>query len=328
MADGHTGGLTRRAVLRGGGALGLAILVPLGRGRPAAASIAVGVDEGSPGFLTDHELTTLRALIDRFIPGMPEDTVPGAVAAGCTEAIDALLAAFTVDPPRIYAGGPFSDRGGAETNDFAAFLPLDGYEATAWRLRIEGSRGRPDLEFNGPITGYQDIYRDGLASLDAAAPGGDFAALPAPARELLLRSTEDESILELIDVAFPHTLEFMYGAPEYGGNHDLLGWRITDYDGDVQPRGWTRSEVEQPDEPGVAELLRELPLPSSELAPLVALATTEQAHGMATRSGGRLRDLQREAATIRAGHDLGRSERASLRSPIEGRRTDGSSRGG
>ena len=31
-----------------------------------------------------------------------------------------------------------------------------------------------------------------------------------------------------------------YGAPEYGGNRDVAGWRAIRYAGDVQPRGWTR----------------------------------------------------------------------------------------
>jgi hypothetical protein len=307
----HGAGMSRRAVLRGGGVLGLALLVPFGRSTPAGAAVAVAVDDG-PRFLTDHELDTLRALVDRFVPGEPEDTAPGAVAAGCAEAIDALLGAFLVDPPRIYAGGPFSDRGGSAVNHFAEFLPLDGYETTAWRLRIEGSRGRPELEFNGPVKGYQATYREGLAALDDASPGEGFAALPAAARDLVLRTTDDEAVLELIDLAFPHTLEFLYGAPEYGGNRDLVGWRLTDYDGDVQPRGWTREEVEQPDQPGVAGMLRDLPLTADELAPLLPLTTTEQAHGMLTRSGGRLRGLRAEAAAVEEAQREARAARSSL----------------
>ena len=38
----------------------------------------------------------------------------------------------------------------------------------------------------------------------------------------------------------------MYGAPEYGGNRDLVGWRYIDFEGDVQPRGYTDEEVSSP----------------------------------------------------------------------------------
>ena len=38
----------------------------------------------------------------------------------------------------------------------------------------------------------------------------------------------------------------MYGAPEYGGNRDLVGWRSIGFEGDVQPRGYTDDEVSLP----------------------------------------------------------------------------------
>ncbi|MQA64177.1 MAG: hypothetical protein GEU86_22600 [Actinophytocola sp.] len=115
--------INRRTALRGG-----------------ALALAVEIGRDGPAFLSERELTTLRALVDRIVPGKPEDPAEGAVFAGCAEAIDGLLGAFRSDPPRIYAGAPFSDRGGHPMNEFENFLPLDSYEATAWRLRIEGSR--------------------------------------------------------------------------------------------------------------------------------------------------------------------------------------------
>ena len=42
---------------------------------------------------------------------------------------------------------------------------------------------------------------------------------------------------------FEHACEATYGAPEYGGNRDLAGWRAIGYEGDVQPRGWSDAEV-------------------------------------------------------------------------------------
>jgi hypothetical protein len=38
----------------------------------------------------------------------------------------------------------------------------------------------------------------------------------------------------------------MYGAPEYGGNRDGIGWAYIAYEGDVQPRGYSDDEVSQP----------------------------------------------------------------------------------
>jgi len=291
-------GLTRRVVLRDGTALTVAVLLA----GPASTlgDIAIAVTPGEAAFLTDPELETLRGLVDRFIPGKPEDTDDGAVVAGCAEAIDALLGAFGVDPPLIYAGAPFSDRGGSTVNHFEDFLRLDSYEAMAWRLRIEGSKGQAKLEFNGPVPGFQTVYREGLAALDEAAGNRSFADVPGLGRDLILRSSDDPRIAELVDVAFLHTVELMYGAPEYGANRDLLGWEYTNYDGDVQPRGYTREQIEQLDPAGAREpsLEREPSTPMETLVAMAPLGFGEAAHGILAPAGGSLSALRSALAPI------------------------------
>jgi hypothetical protein len=103
----------------------------------------------------------------------------------------------------------------------------------AWRTRIEGSRGKPEREFNGPVRGWQEIYRDGIAALgddfcrvDTDEQDGDCARQPRIAR-----------------VLYDHACEGAYGPPEYGGNRDLDGWRAIEFPGDSQPRGYTDDEV-------------------------------------------------------------------------------------
>lgn len=290
MRDKHTPGVSRRTLLAG-------TAIAVFSGWACDGPVAVAVD--GHGLLTDKQLRTLRAVVDRIVPGRPEDLAEGARYARCAEAIDGLLAAFTTDPPRIYAGAPFSDRAGSPTNDFAEFLALDEYEERAWRLRIEGSRGRPELEFNGPVPGLQSVYRDGLDALDKAAGPVGFAALPGAARDLLLRTTQDETVLRMLDAAVGHTMEFFYGAPEYGGNRDLVSWKFTGYAGDVQPRGWTDDEVTEPDGPMPAKLP---PLPAGinvdKLLALAPLAAPEVAAGAIQRNGGSFRELQRHIKSI------------------------------
>jgi hypothetical protein len=151
------------------------------------------------------------------------------------------------------------------------------------------------------VRGWQQTYRDGLAALDRVAPGGSFAALPGAGRDLVLRSG-DPHVAALVDVSFPHTIQLMYGAPEYGGNRDLIGWDYTSYAGDVQPRGWTREQIEQPDPPGLSEAQPRPPvsLPLEELVALAPLASSEMAHGIVARSGGTLGELRAELAGVRA----------------------------
>ncbi|ORE88597.1 hypothetical protein ATO7_01940 [Oceanococcus atlanticus] len=284
----------RRVVLQSGGvALMSAWLMPLSGCQPGSggrqATLAAAQSSDQPAtphaaFLSENEKRSLRALCDRLIPAGLQ---PGAAAGHAEEAIDALLAAFNTDPPLIYAGGPFSDRAGASSNNFARFLALDEYETLAWRLVIEGSQGRPEREFNGPVQGLQQRYREGLAHLDARAAqlatgvlpaalgqilqeqlsgtplsavldlinqlsGSEhFADLPALLRDVIVFDPSDAQTQALIDVAFPNTLDGLYGAPEYGGNRDLVGWTSTDWPGDVQPRGYTDSEVINRDQPGL-----------------------------------------------------------------------------
>jgi len=193
------------------------------------------VSAPSPGgdglrFLTTGEHAVVGAAADVLIP--PLDEHPGAAALGAADYIDTLLGAFTFDPPRIWAGGPFSGRAGG-TASFDAFLPLGRQEELAWRTRIEGSQGIPEREFNGSVTGWQQLYRDGIAAL-----GTDFLDLSPEERERRLRTQPDFARL-----LYVHACEGCYGAPEYGGNRDLRGWLAIKYEGDVQPRGYTDEEV-------------------------------------------------------------------------------------
>jgi hypothetical protein len=231
---------SRRGFLTGAGALGLLTLVAPDR---LAQALADTPRAGRAGhFLTAHELDTLRALVDRLVPGPPDDPAPGALEAGCADAIDLLLGAFDHDPPLIHAGGPFSNRAGARHDDFKHFVPLDAHAELGWRLRIEGSRGLREREFAGPVVGLQQIYREGLAHLDARA-GGSFEKASAAARDAILADTADARVQSFRGTALANTLEAMYGPPEYGGNRGLVGWRLTGWAGDVQPRGYTPEEV-------------------------------------------------------------------------------------
>jgi Gluconate 2-dehydrogenase subunit 3 len=197
-----------------------------------------------PLWLTEQEMRVLGAVVDRLLPGEDaagdsgdSDVFVGALAAGAADYIDGLLGAFLVDPPRIWAGGPTSGRFGGEAG-YRAFHRLSPLDELAWRTRIEGSRGVAEREFNGPVVGYQQIYREGLAAL-----GDDFCEVTAEERDTRLRLRDNRRFTTL---AFQHCCEAAYGPPEYGGNRNLCGWRSIGFAGDVQPRGWTDAEVAEP----------------------------------------------------------------------------------
>ncbi len=206
--------------------------VSVPEGRAPGATRGSGHDGATPRWLSDDEYRVLAAACDRLIP---EDDTPGASSAGVPDYIDGLLGAFTVDPPRIWAGGPTSGRYGGEAR-FGSFHRLSRLDDLAWRTRVEGSRGIREREFNGPVVGWQERYREGLAAL-----GADFCDAAPEEQDARLRAQSEFTAL-----LYEHCCEGMYGAPEYGGNRDGVAWRAIGFAGDVQPRGWTDAEVSEP----------------------------------------------------------------------------------
>ena len=185
-----------------------------------------------PAYFSAEQFRVIEAVCARLIP---TDEDPGAKEAGVADYIDGLLGAFTFDPPRIWAGGPFSGRFGGSPR-FAVFHRLTALDELAWRTRIEGSLGNPEREWNGPVVGLQQRYAAGLAAL-----GPDFADTDGDEQDRRLRENEDFTKL-----VYEHACEGMYGAPEYGGNRNGVGWAYIGYPGDVQPRGYTDEEVSEP----------------------------------------------------------------------------------
>ena len=183
-------------------------------------------------YFDDHAYAVIDAACARLIP---TDEDPGAREARVVDYIDGLLGAFGSDPPLIWAGGPFSGRFGGSAG-FATFLRLTPREELSWRTRIEGSRGIPERERLGPVKGLQESYDEGVAAL-----GPDFGEVSGEEQDERLRRHQEFCAL-LLD----HACEGMYGAPEYGGNQGLVGWRNIDFAGDVQPRGYTDEEVSNP----------------------------------------------------------------------------------
>jgi hypothetical protein len=176
---------------------------------------------GSVGWLTGAERASLTVIVDRLIPpGADAAAEPGAAEAGVVDYIDGILDAFSVVPPRIFAGGPSSGRFGGSAS-YEPFLPLTRVQEIAWRQRIEG---------------WQQVYRSELAAL-----GEDFLAAEPERQDALLAEQEEFAAL-----VYEHTCEGYYAAPEYGGNRDLAGWKLANWAGDVAPRGWTADEVTHP----------------------------------------------------------------------------------
>lgn len=224
----------------------------------AASGAALSACSSSPTtgfrFFTSHQGAVVEDATARIAPGPHDDPAeaghPGAREAGVVYYIDTMLAAFKQTPvPMIFAGGPWSDRHPAAGKDpMASFIALDPVSEIAWRKRIGG---------------WQQQYRDGIASLDKLADG-DFTKAGHAIQDKVLAKPAVSAFLAIL---FEHTIEGLYANPEYGGNRGLAGWKDIDYPGDSQPRGYTPDEVSRsdgrtpvPDDPIVAQALKFLGL--------------------------------------------------------------------
>ncbi len=237
----------------------------------AAATFPVGCDSSTQvqpppatGYFTAEERGALTALANAVIP---VDDTPGGADLGAVAYIERLLTAFddTTVTPFIFAGGPFSgrapfpdDAGHPSTNfppnDFATFVPLGLVKHTAWVLELYGSSGLPGGAPNeallGPVVGLRDRMKTGLAEAIKNAPG-PLDSLPQ--QDLLDYFATLEITFKNLIIAL--VTEGAFGAPEYGGNKDLTGWKLTHYEGDQQPLGysvWSTKDakyVERPEAP-------------------------------------------------------------------------------
>jgi hypothetical protein len=244
--------LSRRRFLQAAGLLPLAAALPKGW---LAQAMAAPSDTFS--FFDAHQAAVVREATARLIPG-PDDDPLEAGHAGAREAnvvryIDVLLGAFTATPPRIWAGGPWSDRSGSNENHMDNFVPLSPVQEKIWRARIAG---------------LQKTYRDGIAALDAAA-GDDFTKASADEKDQILADAGP-----FLDVLFTHAIEGFLSVPEYGGNEDLVGWQEIEWKGDVQPRGYTPAEVGESDglDPVVPDVLIAAVIANFEAAALAIVA--------------------------------------------------------
>ena len=227
-------GVRRRAVI---GAIPVAVASAAVLSADGCTSSSGSASPPALRFFTGHQAAVVEAATARIAPGPADDPAeaghPGAREADVTGYIDSMLGALgTLDaagsPPMIFAGGPWSNRHTSGPDLMARFAALDPVARIAWRRRLQG---------------WQQQYRQGVATLDKLA-GGDFTKASHAEQDKILTRPAASSFTSLL---FEHTIEGLYAAPEYGGNRNLAGWTDIGFPGDIQPRGYTPDEVSRSD---------------------------------------------------------------------------------
>ncbi len=251
--------LSRRRFLQAAGMLPLAAMLP----RDALAEALAAPAGAGYWFFDAHQADVVREATARLIPGPQDDPLevghPGAREANVVRYIDLLLGAFTVDPPLIHAGGPWSDRAGGDENYMTRFIELSPLQEKTWRARIAK---------------LQTAYINGIKKLDVVT-GGDFTTASTDAQDNALADAGP-----FLDILFTHAIEGFLSVPEYGGNQGLVGWEEIRWRGDTQPKGYTPAEVGDSD--GLDPVV-----PDALLGALIASFETAALAVAARRRGGR-----------------------------------------
>jgi len=205
-----TNNVSRRGLLFGAGVIGAAAAVSP---KPAATQTPQGqTPQGQTPqrptyrFFNPAEAAFIEAATDRLIP--PDESWPGAVGAGVPSYIDQELAGPYGQGARLYLAGPWKQG-----------LPTQGYQL--------------------PMTPAQ-LYRRSLQAIGdfSQSRNFNFGAAPPEAQDSFLRDLEANKIpfpgypsAEFFETLLANTIEGFFSDPLYGGNRDMVGWRMIGFPG-------------------------------------------------------------------------------------------------
>ena len=175
---------------------------------PVEDSPPVPVRPGPWQFFTPEEAAMVEALVDRLIP--PDEKTPGGKDAGCAVFIDRQIAGPYGEARGLYMRPPFHD-------------------------------GEPTQGWQSPLT-PATRYRRALAALDkhckASFAGKRFHQLPAELQDKLISGLESGAVKfdnvsarGFFDLLLQNTQEGFFADPMYGGNRDMVGWKMIGFPG-------------------------------------------------------------------------------------------------
>jgi gluconate 2-dehydrogenase gamma chain len=219
--------VSRRTVLKGAGALGASLLPAAAVADAAQTQDAHGhMAQAAPGspqvapastpapspaepttylFLNSDEAAFIEAAVARLIP--KDDQWGGALEAGVPNYIDKQLAGAWGAGERLYRSGPWMPG-----------TPTQGYQL--------------------PFT-PAELFRTALRAINAEQAQHRFADMSAEEQDIYLKTLQDGSSKDLGGVPanvffsqlFQSTLEGFFSDPVYGGNKDMLSWRMIGFPG-------------------------------------------------------------------------------------------------
>jgi gluconate 2-dehydrogenase gamma chain len=175
---------------------------------PGVANKPTPVPPGPYRFFSTDEAAFIDAAVSRLIPN--DDLGPGAKEAGVTGFLDSQLA------------GPFG-------------------HAESWYMGGPWAKGTKSQGYQSRLTPAQ-LYRAAIKSIDGHCretfSGKPFAELTGEQQDQVLKGLEKGEIkLASADAAtffktfLQNTIEGFFSDPIYGGNRDMVGWKLIGFPG-------------------------------------------------------------------------------------------------
>ncbi len=158
-------------------------------------------------FFTPDEAIEVDAIVSQLIPA--DDLSCSGKDAGCTVFIDRQLAGFYGDASRNYMRGPFQT-GTAAQGDQSPLVPRERY-----RLGLAS------------LTEYcQQKYQKKFSELESAIRDEILTSLEK--NEIQLTGIESKAFF---DQVLTNTMEGFFADPIYGGNRDMVSWKMIGFPG-------------------------------------------------------------------------------------------------
>lgn len=176
--------------------------------QPNAGAPPLMVSSGAWEYFTSEEGAAVEALVDRLIP--PDPQTPGGKDAGCAVFIDRQLAGPYGSAEWLYMRGPFAE-------------------------------GTPQQGDQSPLTPAAR-YREALAALDkycrSTFSGRPFTQLSDNEKDTVISGLEKGSTKldgadgrMFFEFLLNNTREGFFADPIYGGNRNMVGWKMIGYPG-------------------------------------------------------------------------------------------------
>jgi gluconate 2-dehydrogenase gamma chain len=204
---------------------------------PEASPVSTGqiVPTTAIQFFNPVEAAIVEALTARILPGTPDD--PGAREAGVVYYIDRMLAnpngGYTI---KTYEQGPFLVVSEQET-------PVETSSRTdIYRIVETQSTDLVSRYGYQSVLTPQEIYRRGTEYVDAYAQssfGAPFVELSPEQQDTILEAMDADEATgfdapsgkSFFTKLRNDTIEGMFSDPLYGGNRDMVGWKLIGYPG-------------------------------------------------------------------------------------------------